>query len=518
MELIGGLASPERRTLIQPRLSMSGPRILFCWALAVALCMSGICAAIFFQARVDASNHAAETSGNLAVLIERDVERNLELYDLSMQAVVEGLRDPEVRNLSAHLKRQALFDRALTARYLSAMVVIDGSGQVVLDAASDTPHAGNFADFPFFTVHRDSPSVGLYISNPYHSTFRDRPLSIALSRRVSNPDGSFAGVVLIELDLNYFRALLDGLSLGSHGSISLVSQKGIVIMRQPYSAAMVGLDISLAATVRHFRTTSEGIFTATASIDGVRRQYAFKNFQKLPLIVMVAKAEQDIYTQWWDRAIRMGSAMAIFCAVFVCVSVWLGMQQRDCMRAEAELRMLARTDELTGLNNRRTLFEALEHEWRRARRTRNPFSLLFIDIDSFKAYNDTYGHQAGDDTLAAVACCISSNVSRPGDSAARYGGEEFVIVLPDTDEAGALTVAEKIRACVSAMNIAHAASVYGHVTVSIGAATRIANQDTEVDTVLQTADQALYQAKHAGRDRVAVYGEEATACLRRRAG
>lgn len=90
MELMDGLASPVRRTFIRPRLGMTGPRILFCWGLAVALCMSGICAAILFEARLDASNHAADTSHNLALLVERDIGRNIELYDLSIQAVVEG--------------------------------------------------------------------------------------------------------------------------------------------------------------------------------------------------------------------------------------------------------------------------------------------------------------------------------------------------------------------------------------------------------------------------------------------
>jgi diguanylate cyclase (GGDEF)-like protein len=119
------------------------------------------------------------------------------------------------------------------------------------------------------------------------------------------------------------------------------------------------------------------------------------------------------------------------------------------MRAESELILLARTDGLTGLNNRRTLGEILEREWRRARRTRSVFSLLFVDIDRFKAYNDTYGHQAGDDALTAVAKCIGENIRRPMDSAARYGGEEFVVVLPDTAAEGAVQIAEKIRQAIS---------------------------------------------------------------------
>jgi diguanylate cyclase (GGDEF)-like protein len=496
-----------KRTLMRWRPDLTGPRVLFCAGLLVALCMLGICAVVLFQARVDALNRAAETSRNLALLAERDIERNFELYDLSMLAVVEGLRDPEVRGSSAHLQRLALFDRAATARYLAAMLVLDASGKIILDAASDTPRVGTFADRPYFTVHRDNPNVGLYVSEPYFSRLRNDAPSIALSRRISNPDGSFAGVVVIAVDLNYFRTLLGDLSLGPHGAISLIARSGTMVMRQPYDPKIIGRDISAASTFKHFRAAPEGRFAETSSIDGVRRLYVFKNFPNLPLILMVAEAEKDIYAAWRARALRIGSVMALFGAAFVVLAVLLGIQQRDRMRAEAELQMLARTDGLTGLHNRRTLMETLEHEWRRARRTSTPLSLLFIDIDSFKPYNDTYGHQAGDDTLAAVARSVSGCIRRPGDSAARYGGEEFVVVLPETDATGALTMAEKIRSHISELGIDHVSSRYGHVTVSVGAASLHNDRDAGVDVLVRAADQALYNAKHAGRNRVAMSGD-----------
>ncbi|MBN3754840.1 diguanylate cyclase [Paraburkholderia sp. Tr-20389] len=470
--------------------------------------MLGICGVILFQARVDALNRARETSHNLALLAERDIERNFELYDLSMQAVVEGLRDPEVRGSSAHLQRLALFDRAATARYLTAMLVIDASGQIILDAANDTPRSGNFSDRPYFIVQRDNPNVGLYVSDPYVSRLRNGALSIALSRRISNPDGSFAGIVVIAVDLDYFRTLLGGLSLGPHGAISLIGSNGTMFMRQPYDPKIVGRDIRQASTFRQFRTAPEGSFSETSSIDGVRRLYVFKNFPNLPLIVMVAEAERDFYAAWRARAIRIGSVMLLFGAAFVVLSVCLGVQQRNRMRVEAELQMLARTDGLTGLHNRRTLMETLEHEWRRARRNHGPLSLLFIDIDSFKAYNDTYGHQAGDDTLAAVARCISGCIRRPGDSAARYGGEEFVVVLPDTDKSGAAMMAEKIRRQISDLCIDHSASRHdGRLTASVGTASLCPGQEDDVDALVRAADRALYSAKHTGRNRVVAAGD-----------
>jgi diguanylate cyclase (GGDEF)-like protein len=131
------------------------------------------------------------------------------------------------------------------------------------------------------------------------------------------------------------------------------------------------------------------------------------------------------------------------------------------------------------------------------------FSLLFVDIDRFKAYNDKYGHQAGDDALAAVARCIGENIRRPGDTAARYGGEEFIVVLPDTLLEGACAIAEKIRLAISALGIEHADSEYGRVTASIGSASWQPDQDIDVTQLIKAADQALYDAKAQGRNRVA---------------
>ncbi len=398
-----------------------------------------------------------------------------------------------------------LFDRAATAKYLGEMLVLDASGNIVIDSGGDIPRKGNFADRRYFTVQRDNPDVGLYISDPFHSRLRNGSPSIALTRRLSHPDGSFAGIVVIAINLEYFHTLFAGLSLGSHGSVALIGRDGIMIMRQPYDLRIIGRDISKASTFRHFRSAPEGSFSDTASIDGVRRLYFFRNFPDLPLIIMVAGAEQDIYAAWRQRTLTIGSLMVVFGLGFVGLSFLLGAQLRRRMRAESELLLLARTDGLTGLHNRRTLGEILDLEWRRARRTRSVFSLLFVDIDRFKAYNDTYGHQAGDDALAAVARCIGENIRRPADSAARYGGEEFVVVLPDTPPAGAALIAEQIRAAISALAIEHAGSEYGHVTASIGTACWALEQDGDVSAVIRAADEALYNAKATGRNKVSPF-------------
>ena len=179
-------------------------------------------------------------------------------------------------------------------------------------------------------------------------------------------------------------------------------------------------------------------------------------------------------------------------------------------RLEAELRNLATQDGLTGIANRRSFDDVLAREWARALRDGRPLSLLMVDIDYFKRYNDRFGHPAGDECLRRVAQAIAGAVGRAGDQAARYGGEEFALILPNTDAAAAAVVAEKVRCAVAALGLPHPASdVAAFVTVSVGAATVIPTrasapslQHGGAATLVARADTALYQAKAGGRNRV----------------
>ena len=170
-----------------------------------------------------------------------------------------------------------------------------------------------------------------------------------------------------------------------------------------------------------------------------------------------------------------------------------------------ELRSQTFADGLTGIANRRHFDVAIEREHRRARRSGTPLSLLMIDIDHFKAYNDHYGHQKGDQCLIAVAAALDALLKRSTDLMARYGGEEFAMILPDTDTAQAAQMAEAIRARTEQLAIPHAhGGANGHVTVSIGVATQQADLAVDVATLIGAADGALYQAKKNGRNRAEV--------------
>ncbi|MBI4987266.1 MAG: diguanylate cyclase [Rhodocyclales bacterium] len=170
--------------------------------------------------------------------------------------------------------------------------------------------------------------------------------------------------------------------------------------------------------------------------------------------------------------------------------------------ANRELTRLSAVDGLTGIANRRQFDEALLREWRRCLREQALLSLLMIDVDFFKQYNDGYGHQAGDECLRAVAETLRVKLRRPADIVARYGGEEFAAILPDTGLEGAMLVAEALRSAVQALGLPHEGATFGVVTVSIGVAS-LAPQLTEgMPKLLGAADWALYEAKRQGRNRV----------------
>jgi diguanylate cyclase (GGDEF)-like protein/PAS domain S-box-containing protein len=175
---------------------------------------------------------------------------------------------------------------------------------------------------------------------------------------------------------------------------------------------------------------------------------------------------------------------------------------------EEALEVQALTDGLTGLANRRAFDEALEREWRRTLRAGTKISLLLLDVDHFKKFNDLYGHSVGDDCLRAVSAAIRSVVRRPGDLVARYGGEEITVILPDTDLDGARRVAEQMREAIMSLHLPHAENLDGEgwVTASVGVATALALVGGTIrmpESLLIAADGALYKAKHAGRNCVA---------------
>ncbi|MCU0289532.1 MAG: diguanylate cyclase [Acidobacteria bacterium] len=173
------------------------------------------------------------------------------------------------------------------------------------------------------------------------------------------------------------------------------------------------------------------------------------------------------------------------------------------IEANKKLERLANFDSLTGVANRRNFLEIYTKEWKRGCRSKQPLSLVMIDVDFFKLYNDFYGHQAGDECLKEIALLLNEALPRAGDVLARYGGEEFIAILPGTDMNGTCAVAEKLRKKIESAAIHHkSSSISNYVTISLGVASMIPSARKTKESLIGAADEALYKAKRKGRNRV----------------
>jgi len=459
------------------------------------LVVSGL---MLLDLRRDAWTMAEQTSKNLLQVIERDIARNVEIIDLTLRAVVDNLKAPGVAEATPELRQLILFDRASTARDLGVMLVLDENGDSIIDASSVIARKLNNADRDYFQAHKANPNLGLLISRPLVSRLTGARI-VVLSRRIDKPDGSFGGIVLGSLKLSYFAGLFDQIGLGKDGAINLYLRDGTRLMRYPYVDADIGAKIAGTPNFDRFVRERSGAFVGRSVRDGVERHYAFTKVGEWPLVLNVALSTHEIEGAWGAKAVIIGSVVLALCGLTVFLSLLYGRDLRRRVALQAELAELSRTDALTGLPNRRHFEETFERVWAAARRTHRHLSLLVVDADHFKRYNDRYGHAVGDEVLKGLAACLGASVHRPDDLVARVGGEEFVVLLPETDQDGALRIAGKLHEAVAALAIPSAGIGAGSVTVSIGLAVGPADATLPND-LYRLADAALYAAKEGGRN------------------
>jgi diguanylate cyclase (GGDEF)-like protein len=435
--------------------------------------------------------HAEHALENLASSIDADISRNIEVYDLSLRAVASNMVMPEIKDVSKPIRHLILFDHAATARHFGAIEVFDATGKLTVDASTLDPLPENRAEEEYFTVHRDNPDAGLFISRPI---LHRGAYAIVLSRRITGPDGSFQGVVAGSLRFTYFHELFGRLQLGEGDTICVLRADRTIIMRRPFDLDVIGKKLGDMPRGKQPTMGTGSTFSGVGPVDDVARLYV-RGASTSPLTVIVGKPVNDVFALWYTEAIRIGAIMTALIAFVLAVTLFLAREIRRRADAEDKLEELATTDALTGLKNRRKFDEAIDSEWRRARRHKSPLSLLMIDADHFKTYNDTYGHQAGDQVLVGIAICISDSVNRAGDCAVRYGGEEFAVLLPGTAAADAMMIAETIRRKVQGWSDEPVIS-----TVSVGIASVTPQAGTDWADFVNAADKALYAAKAAGRN------------------
>lgn len=469
---------------------------------AGVLAIAVVFGVLLWDLRVDAGKAAKVSEANLATALAQDLGHNFELLDLSIQAARDAWLDAEIRDLDPDMRNRVIFDHSATARYIDAILVIDREGAVVADSRSSVPRARNYRDAEFFKaqIERDR---GLFIAPPIQMTDRSGMdgWRMALSRRLVAADGTFAGVAVGFFNLGYLAESYKRLPLGPDGTLTLFNADGTMLAREPKIAHAVGRSFKGQRVFETLNGPDSGAFEGVSTLDGRSRIYAFHRVGSLPLIQAVAAGAEDVYAEWTARATALGAVLALLCSGILVLVLTLKRELMRRVAVERALDQLASTDHLTGLLNRRKFFELAEVRRRDAMRQGLPVSLIMIDADHFKGYNDRYGHVAGDGVLSAIGRCIRSELGGSGDLAARFGGEEFIVLLPGLDKQRAFVTAEAIRTAISGLATPHEGASAGIVTVSTGLASAEADDDIGLDALVEAADAELYRSKREGRNR-----------------
>jgi diguanylate cyclase (GGDEF)-like protein/PAS domain S-box-containing protein len=313
---------------------------LFFWVVVsilfftVGLC--AICAAFLFAAHNAARERANYAASSLVATIENDVRRNIENVDSSLQAVIDGLKRPDIDRLAPELRRAVLFNRSATARHLGLVIVTDEAGNVRLDSQSVDPHSLSVADRDYFQVHKNDDNVGLYVGGPVLGRITGQA-SLAISRRLSHPDGSFAGVVSGNLQLQYFKDFFSNISLGPESTVTLITTDGSVLMRWPFDAKYIGVNLNPAVLHGLLGRSRAGQFEAGSELDGIRRLVVYSQIGDLPLVIGVGQSTDEIYSQWRRYVLVLSISGAIFLTVIAILLVSLAREFSLRARYEAGL-------------------------------------------------------------------------------------------------------------------------------------------------------------------------------------
>ena len=481
--------------------------------IAIAIAMLASAGFLLLEDRRDTWRAAERAGANLVATLDRDLARNIRALDLSLHRATHALADPAFAQASPEVRAMALFDQALTADPMGVVIVADAQGTIL--TRSDGPGLDeiSLATRDFFRAHSENPAAdtGLYVSHPYRSQSRGGIPTLALSRRIPAPDGSFAGIVAAGLNLAYLEDTLAQLDLGPEGSVFLLHTDGPLLARHPVRQEEIGRDFNASRVARQIATGGpEGRFIATSAIDGEERLYTYRRIEDLPLAVAVSLPTSEIEAPWWRKLRRLGTLTASLCTALILLSLAFRREmmkrqatERALRAAAAELAALTTTDELTGLPNQARFAEALARESRRAARTGRPIALLRLAVDAFPGFAERHGRAAADDALRRIGETLRRATRQPGDLAARGAKENFALLLPETDAAAARQLAHALRAAAEALAIPDATSPLGYLTISIGWAAAHLTPEDPPHSLEDAAEAALRRAQSVGGNTVA---------------
>ena len=459
------------------------------WTIAFALCLSAALVGIetrqMWHVREASLRNANIVTASLAESLSQQIETTLKTADTVVATLVQRVEVDGVNPETEQRLYELMTSLASALPAIHEMGLTDKDGNAIVKSLVPHPVGMNYRERDYFRFLSSHDTRDVFIGQPVKSKV-DGSVNITVSRRVNAKDGSFAGIVVTSVSMDFFRKLFETVEFKSGGFISLVADNGMLLASSPDSFG----DGELAALA----AAPAGALEYLSPKDSLNRVGASNHLSHYPMTAMVAQNSSAVLSDWYGQ-LRVHGAIVL--SILVAISL-LGYRVDQANRAT---RLQALCDGLTGLANRRCFNETIEREFQRAARNGRPLSLIMVDIDLFKSFNDQYGHPAGDACLRAISAAVQGVLRRPGDMAARYGGEELAILLPETDIAGAVRIAGDMQAAIRALAIRHEAGPLGVVTLSAGVASWCPGRLTATPAwLVEAADAALYEAKALGRN------------------
>lgn len=467
----------------------------------------------------EAVNQAEEMAVNLSLSQARQAEDTFLQTELALREVQ---RELQMQIMAARLDGTALSETMRIAQsrlpQLHGLFYYDARGKWIATSMSRTPAGINNSDREYFRYHRAGLRNSVHVG-PVIRSRSSQDLVIPVSLRVNDSANGFAGVLLATIKVDYFRRFYSYYELGARDVLVLMLADSTVLYARPMADSYIGKNLSSSHLFRNMLANADqGSGQWKAALDGQKRIFGFVRSERYPLIVAAGYDKSALFSRWIKGRVQDVVLSLALLAVILSLSIFLLRQARHTLRYQRELtrlrdeltaanlslESLAHSDGLTGVANRRYFDRMLNENLQQARAEGQPLSLILIDIDYFKHYNDTYGHVAGDECLKAVATILKNFAMRKNDLPARYGGEEFALILPRYTPEQTLKLATAIVDTVYQLNIPHRTSELPakRVTLSAGCATEgIGGQQDGRSGLIERADEALYRAKRQGRNR-----------------
>lgn len=459
---------------------------------------------IFLDYR-DTEQRSYETATDITRVVERQTRDTITYVDHSLEAVSNLLRAPGgLAAIRQPNTWKVLRAYCTTLIGCNAIGVIDANGKVITQTRNIDADIHDVLDRVYF--QRAKASGGRYIDTAIVSRLPGSPILFTISKPVYSPQGELLAVVAIGMETSQLTSFYSLFGFSVAPTVAVYKGDGGLVARNPGMDKYVGRSNAKSKIFTTLLPIAPfGPFDSLSPIDGKRRLAAYRSLPDLDLVIFSGIERPAAFAPWKARTMRRlaivaGVLLLTWSALFAAYRV---IAEQSLLRKENRyLDDLVFRDPLTGIGNRRLFEQTLKRDWGKHCRSGASLSVVLIDVDYFKSFNDHYGHQAGDECLRAVADALQESLHREGDLVARYGGEEFVAVL-DCDHEGAALMAERMRHQIESLQIHHACSeISSVVTASFGVASTQNTRMQNAETLLAAADDALYAAKKSGRNKV----------------